>query len=300
MELVTAPVEVQRSLTLPLDETLIMPISDVQFGSAACDVDRFQRHVEWGVKNKVYFIGIGDYVDYASPSNRRRLRSLIAAEELYDITENTLDDAAQDHLERFQEILKPTRGRWLGLTRGHHYWEYADGTTSDMRLAGFLGCPFLGDCAIVNVKFIDPDRLERGHRKPPEMNIWAHHGRGNGTLQSAPLNKLERMANFWEDVDVFLLAHHHKKVTAKLQRIRPIFLPSGKHKLVHRNIIIAGTGGFLKGYMAGSTDGKGRPSGTYVERGMMTPVALGGVVIWARPRYEGHAMWPTVDIDVSL
>ncbi len=299
MELYSQPVvDATKSLTLPLDETLIMPIGDVQYGSSACDVDRFKRHIDWGVRNGAYFIGLGDYVDLASPSNRRSLKSMIASEQLYDVAESAIDNAAQSHLEEFQEIVKQTRGRWIGLVRGHHYWPFGDGTTSDMRLANYLGCAYLGDCGIVNVCFADQTKL-KNHRKMPSLNIWVHHGTGGGMLQSGPINRLERMAVAWEDVDIFLMGHQHRKVTAKIQRIKPVFRPSGKHRLVHRNIILAGVGGFLKGYMEGNRDSSGSPSGTYVERGMMNPVALGGVVVWARPRYE-HDGYATVDIDISI
>ena len=250
MELYEVPVETQRSRTLPFEETLIMPIADVQYGSDACDVDRFKRHIEWGVKQgNVYFIGAGDYQDFGSPSNRAVLKAAIKSGQLYDTAESLIDQAAQASLEEFEEIVAPTRGKWLGLTRGHHYWEFADGTTSDMRLAEFLGCPYLGDCGIVNVRF-QQEKGVREHHKPPSLNIWIHHGRGSGQLQSAPLNKLERLQAAWDDIDVFLIAHHHKKVSAKIQRLRPIFGIS-KPKLVHRNVIIAGCGGFLRGYMAG-------------------------------------------------
>ena len=299
MELSTIEVKTQKSFTLPFEETLIMPIADIQYGATACDIDRFKRHIAWGVEQKnAYFIGLGDYVDYASPSNRNRLKAMIKAGELYDTAESLIDQAAQEHLEELTEILAPTKGRWLGLLSGHHYWEFADGTTSDMRLANYLQCAFLGTCAIVNIRFSSP-KVIKEKRGQPNFNIWLHHGVGSGTLQSAPLNKLERMAAAWDNVDVFLMAHHHKKVSAKIQRIKPRFYPSGKHDLVHRNIIIAGVGGFLRGYMAGQTDATGRPKGTYVEQGMMTPVTLGGVVIWARPRYD-HQMVGTTDLDISL
>lgn len=296
MELTSVPIDTQASKTLPMKEAIIMPISDVQYGVAACDVQRFKRHIQWGVDHGAYYLGLGDYVDFASPSNRGKLTSLIAGGELYDTVSQALEDQATETLGELEDILRPTRGRWLGLTTGHHGWKFMDGTTTDMRLAGFLGASYLGDCGLVNVEFKPP---EVSHRKAPSFTIWAHHGRGNGQLQSAPLNKLERMAAAWDNVDVFLMAHHHKKVSTKLQRVKPVFRPAGRSKLVHRNVILACTGGFLKGYMAGNKDGAGVPSGTYVEKGMMNPVALGGTVIWARPRFD-HDGYAMVDLDISL
>lgn len=289
--------QTMKSKMLPwLDEVMIVPVGDVQYGSQACDVPRFRRHIEWAAKQpNAYFIGMGDYVDFGSPSNRGRLRAMIEKGDLYDTVEDGLDGFAQEGLEELQDILAPTKGRWLGLVEGHHFWPFSDGTTTDTRLCQFLGAPFLGTCGLVNVRFKAPEGT-RAH-KPPGFTIWAHHGRGSGATQAAPLNKLERMAAHWDGVDVFLMAHHHKKVATKVQRLAPRW-GLRNHELKHKNVILACTGGFLRGYMAGSKRGN-TPRGGYVEAGMMTPVALGGVVILARPRWETSGL-ARVDLDISV
>ena len=138
------------------------------------------------------------------------------------------------------------------MVKGHHTWEYTDGTTSDTRLCQFLDAPYLGTAGMVEVKFKDKTvNDERRHRKSPSFRIWLHHGTGSGKFQASPLNTLEHLQASFDEVDVFLMGHQHKKAAAKKQRLRPVFYPSGKHKLEHRNIILACTGGFLKGYTAG-------------------------------------------------
>jgi len=278
MNLFQTEVETFKSLWLPFDETIIVPIGDVQYGSPQCDVDRFKRHIDWAMeRSNTYLVGLGDYIDLASPSNRQRIQEAA----LYDTPMNALDTAANIAQEELQEILKNTKGRWLGLVSGHHFWKYDDGTTTDMRLANYLGCPFLGACAIVQVRFKAPS----DHLKHANFKIFLHHGKGSGQLQSSPLNVLEKFAGYWDDIDVFLMGHQHKKVAAKMQRIRPVFGVSPK--LRHRSVILAGTGGFLKGY-----------DGGYVENKMLTPVVLGGIAIWARPRIsKGYV---DVDLDISL
>lgn len=297
MELHQVEVKTLKSKTLPwMEEAVIVPLGDIQFGTEACDVDRLKRHVEWGSKQpNAYYLGMGDYGDFASPSNRGLLRSLTEQGKLYDTAEDILDEGAQEHTEELAEILAPTKGKWLGMLEGHHYWTFGDGSTSDTRLCKLLDAPFLGTCAIVRVVFDAPKHKER-----PHLHIWAHHGVGSGQLQSAPLNKLERLANAWEDVDVFLMGHQHKKSTAIIQRLRPRFgLPGGAQKnnrLDHRCVYLAGTGSFLRGYHVGSKRG-GRPKGGYVEAKMMTPVALGGVVLYVRPRNSNG--YTSVDINIS-
>lgn len=293
MELQTFEVKTAKSRLLPMEETLIIPISDLQYGSTGCDLDRFERLIKWGVKNNAYYIGLGDMVDFASPSNRSTIRSNKESGYLYDSTVDILDQGADKALETVKNILKPTKGRWLGMLQGHHYYIFADGTTSDTRLCQFLECPFLGDSAFVQVRF-KPKKENK--YKAPAFTIMAYHGAGGGGTQAAPLNKLEQLMKAF-DADVYLTGHHHKKTTCKAQRIVPEF-GNGKARLLHKNVILACTGSYLKGYEVGSQR-DGRAQGGYVERAMMNPVALGSVALWARPRYVNNG-YATVDLDISL
>lgn len=302
MELITTPVETAKSLLLPdRDEALIMPLGDIQLDPdltaygvpRSCDIERLRKHVQWGVDRGAYFLGMGDYVDVASPSNRAKLKAV----GFYDNITALMEKAAFEAEDELKEILAPTRGRWLGLLEGHHFFEYESGQTTDTRLAEWLGCPHLGTSTLVNVRF----PRERG-RGTPNFTVWAHHGRGGGKLLSGPLNQLEHVLKSFE-ADVYLVGHHHKQVAGKYQRLVGEFPYSGKPRLRHKSVILASTGSFLRGYTQGSKRGM-VPRGGYVEQGLMNPVALGGLAIWARPRYSGgtasEAHYASVDLDVSL
>lgn len=296
MELVHTEVSTIKSRLLPmLEEAIIIPIGDVQFGSEACDFDRFKRHIEWASsKPNAYFIGMGDYCDFGSPSNRGKLKALMAEGSLYDTVEDVMDEAAEKALAQMLDVLGPTRGRWLGLLEGHHFWQFSDGSTTDTRLCQALEAPFLGTSAIVNVAFDAPAERRQAN---PRFEIWCHHGRGNGDTSAAPLNRLEKIAGSFPSVSVFLMGHHHKKAVVKKQQLIPVW--GSSPKLKHRNIVLGSTGGFLKGYMVGSKRG-GVARGGYVEQGMMTPVAMGGIAIYARPRVGDGRNASTVDLDVSV
>lgn len=294
MELHNAQVETLENRVVPWaeGEALIAPLGDIQFmlpplddngkyveEQQECHVELLKAHIARVLEHpNPWFIGMGDYVDFGSPSNRGRLKALMDAGELYDGAETAIDQAAQMNLDALEEVLEPTKGRWLGLLEGHHFWTYSNGDTSDTRLAKFLGCPYLGTCAMVRVQFSQRS-VNDNKRNPANLIIWGHHGRGGGLLQSSPLNKMEHVVKAF-DADVYLLGHHHKQVGAKMQRIVPQFSARkvSRHRLHHKDILITGTGGWLRGYLRGSKR-HGRASGTYVEAGMMNPVALGGVKI---------------------
>lgn len=272
-------------------EILLMPVGDIQWSGRDPEVamGMLQRHIEWGVAHNAYFLGMGDYIDFMSPSNRQRLSNAA----LYDTAIKTIDEKAASLVEDlYLKALAPSKGRWLGLLEGHHYQQYRDGTTSDQALAKMLDAPFLGSCAFVRLV------LQFTKTRVGTVTIWAHHGVGGGGSAGAPLNKLERLLGSWE-ADIYLMGHHHKKVAGPIDRIEATW-GQGKHAkatLVHRTKIIACTGSFLKGYAVGEADGK-VPRGGYVEQKMLNPVALGGVLVKIRPRYVNDAWSPDLNVEL--
>jgi len=253
-----------------------MGLGDIQYGSQSCDVARLKRHIDWGIKHGVYFLGMGDMTDFLSPSNRARLKQAA----LYDTAEKLIDDWHRKHLDEIKEILAPTRGRWIGLLEGHHFHEFETGGTSDTLLAEYLGAPFLGTCAIVRLSFYN-----EVSKRTLKAHIWAHHGEGSGATAASPLNKIEKASSFVEAADVLFMGHYHRAGAILVNKLRV-----GGRKtpvLRHRTVGLVATGSFLKGYQQGSEAG-GRASGSYVERGIMPPTALGNVVVTLTPHHSGE------------
>ena len=262
---------------LPWKEVLIIPIGDIQLQQQrdVVDLERLKEVIAYGVKNDAWYIGMGDFIDMESPSNRKKLRE----SGFYDSVVDAIDAKAEELEEELQKILKPTVGRFLGLLEGHHFHIHQDGTTTDQRMASFLKAPFLGTCAYINLTF-KPNN--KSHARPKVL-IWAHHGRSGGKLLSSPLNQLEHVVRGF-DADIYLLGHHHKAVAGKLARMYAQFNTTVGY-LKNKEMIIACTGSFLKGFVEG-VKRDGRPGGLYPEAAMMNPLALGVVKLRIRPTYK--------------
>ena len=280
---------VERHITykiMPNESVTVMPIGDAQVGVEAADLRRLKSHMEWGFHTKhAMFLGMGDYVDMASPSNRRTLK----AAGLYDTVTEALQAKAQEDIKTFLQHTLYTKGAWLGLLQGHHYMDMADGSTSDMKIAEALRAPFLGDAAIVRIIF---DKHKDVDGLPLKADIWCHHGRGGGVGAAAPISLLEKTARGF-DADIYLMGHQHKKVATPIDEL----FYSRDGRMLHRTKLLACTGSFLKGYLDNSMS-EGRAGGTYVEKGMMTPVSLGGIVIELGVVKEEYG--DRLDINVSL
>lgn len=267
---------VKHHMTVKPGETVtIMPLGDIQWAGADHEVavSALRGAIQYGQKHKAFYLGMGDYTDFMSPSNRQRLD----AAALYDTARGFLDRSSSDLVkDLYERLLKPTVGRWLGLLQGHHFYKYEAGHTSDQELCQLLKAKFLGTCAYIGLVFNDARGKEIGM-----VNIWLHHGTGGGQSATAPVQKLESLVYGEWEADIYLMGHCTKMAAAPKNRVYPIW--RGVPHLSHRKKVLVGSGGFSKGYIEGARQGQ-VPCGGYVERGMMKPVVLGCPVIRITPR----------------
>lgn len=256
-----------NSIRLPWKPIKIVPVGDIQLGAGGVSMDTLARDVQRGLANDAWFIGMGDYVDSMSPSGRRKY----ASADFYDSTIQQLNKGAEKDIEQLWEILEPTKGKWLGLHQGHHYHDFKDGSTTDTRLATMLGCPFLGDSAFTRITF------KRGQGTARQLTLYSTHGEGSGQTQSAPLSKLEKVAG-GISADLYLINHYARKGA---QPADVLYMDDRGH-INHRTVYYIATGGYMGAYVEGSHK-DGRAQGSYVEKAMLKPTTLGGVMISATP-----------------
>src|SRR3990167_6557192 len=243
MEVAAFEPQMVKSLTLPMEEVRILPICDIQYGAVGCDIERLKRHIAWGQKHNCYYIGLGDYIDIASPSNRRKF----ADANFYDSVKDAMDAVSEKATTELIEILKPTRGRWLGLLSGHHYWEFQDGTTTDTRLAQALRAPYMGTGAAKTILRLVYTPKKKGsnkaqRRKFTEAHIWYHHGKGSARLPGAGVQPLYHISSRIF-AHVYLMGHRHAKEAVKLPWVNHHVSSSGKIHEYHMNRVLAVCGG---------------------------------------------------------
>lgn len=289
---------VKHHIRVKLGETVtILPIGDIQWAGVDHEVAVSTLHaaIKYGQSCKAYYVGLGDYIDTLSPSNRQRLE----AAALYDTAKGFFDRSASELVkDLYDRFLKPTAGRWLGLVSGHHYYKYEAGHTSDQELCHLLKAPFAGTCAYIGLSFENTQGVRLGM-----TNIWLHHGTGGGQSAAAPVQKIESVVYGEWEADIYIIGHMTKMAAAPKNRVYPIW--QGTPHLAHRKKVLVGSGGFSKGYIEQSRHGQ-TPMGGYVERGMMKPVVLGCPIIRIVPRitdtYEGRTRcrsWdPLITVEV--
>ncbi len=264
---------------------LLMPIGDVHYGAPGFPTARLRAHLEWGMERGAYFLGMGDFVDFTSESQRKLLGLL------RNSARASLDDLGQLQVNELFKILHPTRGRWLGLLGGNHGHVFQDGTCSEQRLADMLGTAYLGDLGVV------PLVLGR----PEKKTIWvfAHHGLSGGRTMGAGLLRVEDMPKAFPQGHIYLMGHIHSKVNAPLTCC--YVAPNGA--VYHETKWLARTGSWQRGYLATAPLPNHRPAieseGSYIEKAMRQPAALGGLVFGLGCKYNEEAKLWVPDIHCS-
>lgn len=256
----------------------IAPIGDIQYTGRGF-TKTFQRYMQdirtaqsdqWPIIG----VGLGDYIDFASPSNRQRLKNA----DLYDSAMEVIDDAAERITNEVYEELSKTPMQWAGLVTGHHMYDFRDGTTSDTRLCEMLGTKHLGDSAFVRIQ------LQRHNTRYSYM-IWVHHGAGNGASKSYGVRKLETRVQPYFEADLYLMGHTTGRGAIPIHRVYPCF-HGDSFKLKHKERWMVNTGGFAESYPVGNKR-EGVAQGCYAEKGMMAPAVMGAPLIHVRLEDEG-------------
>ena len=265
--------DMAHSTALPWAPIMIMPIGDIQYSGSGgpSDLNRLKKQLAWGVENKCYYIGMGDYIDFLSPSNRARLK----ASGLYDTAEDVIDQAATTLENELFKVLAPTRGRWITLVEGHHYYHHMDGTTTGQRMATFLGAKYGGDAVLTRVTF----RKSETNHASVSTKLFIHHGVGSSSTLSGPLPRMERFAARCL-AQVFFIGHYHTQDVKVFDALD--ISDHGMPHLTHVTRCIVQTGSFMHGWQQGSHIG-GRPSGHYPEQKLLAPVTLGAPVVILTP-----------------
>ena len=226
----------------------IVPFGDVHRDSVHHACDHWQSDLaEWRSMKDCLFLGMGDYTDFLSTSERVKIRS---GDGMHDSTDSSLDKLARKQIKLLASELEFMKGRLIGLVNGNHYYQFKDGTTGDHMLANELGTEFLGVAAFVRVVFVWPGK----NKTKLALDIFAHHGAGSGQKPHTSLGAVARMAE-WADADIVLQGHDHKRGALPLNPILTLNRSgSGSMQVKERSRWVGRTGSYLKAYVDGEAN----------------------------------------------
>jgi len=265
------------------------PLSVVPFGDIHRDSPSHSMHHwnlfldKWRNRKDAYFLGMGDYWDSFSASER----IIFANPGIHESTAKRLEQEARDRINVLANEVKFMKDRTIGLLSGNHFIQYANGQTGDMLLAAKLNASFLGVCSAIRLTFVDPAR-KGGHHV--SVDIFAHHGKGSGMTAGGRLNSVEKLSQI-ADADIYLMGDNHARGVIPLGEKLRIVESNGDLSLRSRKSWIGRTGSFLRAYVHGES--------SYVVDRALQPASLGWVEFVLTPRRlkEGGIDRLTVDIE---
>lgn len=262
-------------------------LADLQVGARGFDIKAAKEYIREAAEDPIgRVIGLGDFGDGISPSNRKLLAVAHREKKVYDTFMEMLKHGADEQTRLICELLFPLVGKLDFSLQGHHLFEYTvrrpDGQhtirTTDHDIADFLGCRYYGepgdDMPMLLASYFFPRTRVDGPR--PEFKLFAMHGQGGSATLAGPLAALEKQMR-GHNAHCYVTAHHHKLVAAAAVKLEGD--PDHETQLRATDSRLVGAGAWLKGFLADET--------TYAEAAGYVPLSVGAPVIHVRRRDDG-------------
>ena len=113
----------------------LIPFGDIHRNSNLCHEGKWKEFLKWAENKKdAYFLGMVDYFDLMSTSERIQFKS----GNLHEDTDNTLESMYSDMVRDFYKEISFMKGRLIGLMEGNHYVTFRSGVTSTQKLCELI------------------------------------------------------------------------------------------------------------------------------------------------------------------
>lgn len=254
----------------------ICPFGDThdEVGASLDDhLDDLKRRTAKLPPKSVLFIGMGDYGDFMSTSERKAIKN----SNLHETTIESFDRIAETDLKRRIKRIEFMRGRLIGLHNGNHDFMFRDSTYASERMAAALGCKHLGLLAATHIIVKHVIGGANGSTSS-YVDIFSHHGKGGGKLIGTSINQIEDMNKIIPLADAYIMGHNHKKGGLPDSALEMVYNNKTKRsELREKTRYYVRSGSSMRGYV----DGKAG----YVSSNLMRPCSLGFPIIsveWKR------------------
>jgi len=225
-----------------------------------------------GLDKNTLFLGMGDYTDSTSTSERECLGAI--SKKMHETFLHDISALQLAKVELLAKELAFMKGRLIGLLNGNHYFQFAQtDTNSDQKLAELLGCQYLGVCSFIRLYLTHSGRVH-------SVDIFAHHGKGAARLVGGSINRVAQMVEGAE-ADVFVMGHDHKRAIVPMSpRLFLAHTAKAGLEVRHKEVWAVRSGSFLASYRDGETN--------YNVDAARGPCSLGHVELLITPKRSGE------------
>ena len=234
-------------IEIPEKVAYLIPIGDLHYGDKNFKkngLEKLKGYLDWVKDNPNARIFLnGDIYNVASRISKT----------------NPLESDVSEFTE-VTELFKPYASQIIGATDGNHESRIFDmfGFSPTQSLCKDLNIPYCGYSAMIRVK-VGKRRDKDTNRFLENYYMYFHHTTGGGGTIGGKLNRVIKLRDIVEGVDVYCGSHNHQLAVAP----QDVFYPSAQGGIKKRRIWYVDCGSYL-GW-----------DGSYAEKGMMPPTKLG-------------------------
>lgn len=245
----------------------LIPIGDAHWGDKSFKNEgkrKLKGYCEWVMERPNAFIFLmGDIYNTASRCSKT--------------------NPFESDLNEFQEVIdffENYKERIIGAIDGNHEYRMYDefGISPTQLFCKSLNIPYCKYSAIIRFKVGKRTDAGAGNRYHQNYFVYAHHTTSGGGTIGGKLNRVSKLRDIVEGVDVFLGAHNHQLAVAP----QDVFYPSIQGGIKRRRIWNVDCGSYLEW------------EDSYAEKGMLSPAKLGSPRIRFGGKEKQH------DVHVSL
>ncbi|MBU0846653.1 hypothetical protein KKH23_05635 [Patescibacteria group bacterium] len=189
------------------DEFRLYPIGDVHIGNKQCEERRLKELVKLIQDDPMaYWIGLGDYAEFISNDDPRW-----DVDDLADwlFTRMALRDIARAEVVRFLEIVEPIKEKCLGAVSGNHEDSIFRHSEVDPYGSVIEGLADGKHAHRLDHRGMIVWHFKRGGSTSWPMKIFVTHGSGGGSSKGNAGNKLGKLAEQVDGVDLVIMGHLH-------------------------------------------------------------------------------------------
>jgi hypothetical protein len=228
------------------DPVTLWFFGDVHRDTRNCDVERwhwFLKKAKETMDANTYFIGMGDYHDFAST---REKKLLAHDQNTHESTSNTFDLIAEKNNRDFAEEISFMRGHLLGLIEGNHSWVFKGGKTSTEDLAERMGTKDMGWLCHYTLMY----KCDSHHARNA-VHIVLCHGKAGGKTFGITINQIGDLKQIFPVADIYCMGHDHQRAAQPISILVPVSC-TGSYQIKQKRQFLCRSGAFVKAYQDGS------------------------------------------------
>lgn len=203
-----------KSLT---DKINLVFFGDIHRFTKSCDEDRwkyFLRKAKEKHTPNTYYIGLGDYMDFASSKEQKAILN----GNIHSQTIEDFGDLVKKRNRALSMEMSFMKGHVLGFIDGNHNWRFSNGTTATQDLAERMNTEYLGWlCHYALIISFDYGNSYKGH------NIYMSmcHGKAGGKTRGNSINQMNDLWNIFPASDIYAMGHDHQRFTVPSSVLLP-------------------------------------------------------------------------------